>query len=724
MRQVFLEKGAIVLNNVSQPILKDKDVLISVHYSCISTETEKITTANTKQSIFFSNIPQKVSKVFESVATPGIESTKALISEKLAGNIQALGYSCSGKIIAVGEKIKKFRPGDYVACAGAGLANHADLACVPENLVVHVPKKELLQAASITTIGAIALQGLRRAQVQLGETVCVLGLGLIGQITIQLAKCNGCHVIGVDHLEKRLTLAQKLGADAVYNAQDPQTLSNILFDTQQQGVDTTIVTAISSNNDIMQQAMEVTRKKGKIVIVGNVGLKLERSPFYQKEIDLLMSCSYGPGRYDPTYEMEGIDYPYPYVRWTENRNMQAFIQLLKEKKINIDRIIPKQLSIQEITKAYEQIQQKKELAVILSYLPKKEDIFQPATAYIQQQTKDYLMFKPAIKDQLRVGFIGAGGFAKVKLIPIVSRIKRTKINAIVDANITNSLNVSKLYGAARALTNSNELFIEDLIDVVIIASPHKYHCEQALTALQNNKAVFLEKPMVTDGEQLKRFATFLQKHPSLPFCVDYNRSFAPFIQHIKQALENRKSPLMISYRTNAGFIPKDHWIQTEVGAGRIIGEACHIFDLFYYLTDAEPISVSVESLKPPSDDLFPTDNFSVQLSFSDGSVCSLLYTSLGHNNVGKERMEIHFDSKTIIMNDYKLLEGYGLSSSFNMKTSIPDKGHEYLLKKFFTSLHQKTITPIIDLQRLIKVAQITLVVDKLACKGGGEEILP
>lgn len=723
MRQVFLDKGAIVLNNVSQPILEDNTVLVSVHYSCISTGTEAATIGHAQQSLFFSNIHQKISKVLESVATTGIESTKALIQEKLAGNIQMLGYSCSGKVIAVGKNIKKFSPGDYVACAGAGFANHADVVCVPENLVVHISKKEFLASASLTTIGAIALQGLRRAQLQLGETVCILGLGLLGQITVQLAKSSGCRVIGIDLLENRLSLARKLGADATYNAQDPQTLSNILFATHQFGVDATIITAASQNNVIVQQAMEITRKKGKVVIVGDIGLQLERSPFYQKEIDLLMSCSYGPGRYDVDYEMNGLDYPYSYVRWTENRNMQAFVQLLQEEKITIEKIVPKQFSIQDIAKAYDYLKEKKELAIILSYLPKKEDVFQPATTYSLYTKKDSISFKPAVKDQLRVGVIGAGGFAKVKLMPIISKIKNTKINAIVDANITTSLNVSRLYGAAQALTNADELFIQDLVDVVIIASPHKYHCDQALLALQNGKAVFLEKPMVTTLEQLKRIESFLQENPSLPFCVDYNRSFAPCIQQIKQAIEERKSPLMILYRMNAGFIPKDHWIQTAVGAGRIIGEACHIFDLFCYLTNAEPMSVSVESLKPFSDDLFPTDNFSVQMRFSDGSVCALLYTSLGHDSVGKEHMEIYFDSKTIIMDDYKKLTGYGLPASFNMRSSVPDKGHEYLLKQFFTSLQQKNIKPIINLKRLLKVAEISLIIDKLACKGGGEETL-
>ncbi len=709
MRQLFIEKQAIAVKEVAQPLLDDNLILVSVYYSFISSGTESATLSSASKSVLFSNIVGKATKVMQSITAHGIAATKELVKGKLSNTMHALGYSCSGRVLAVGKNVKQIRIGDFVACAGAGFANHADIICVPENLVVCVPE-EHIKEASITTIGAIALQGIRRAQLQLGERVCVLGLGLLGQLTVQLAKLAGCTVIGIDILPERLALAQQLGADITFNATSPTLLNDSAFYTNHYGVDCTLITAASTSNAIMQQAMELTRKKGKVVLVGDVGLGLERSPFYQKEIDFLISCSYGPGRYDPSYEKEGCDYPFAYVRWTENRNMQTIILLLRNKQLQVGPLIDSVIPVTEAAEAFNQLQDKKKLGIVLSYLPKEDAISAKPAATTAQ-------FVPARADKLRVGVIGAGGFAKVKLMPLIAHIKNTQFTAIVDADIANATNTARLYGTAQALTNDQELFEQDLADVIIIASPHKYHCQQIINALQSNKAVFVEKPMVTTFEQLETLMPLLATN-KMPFCVDYNRSFAPFIQKIKEQLVNRSSPLVVHYRMNAGYIPKEHWIQTDVGAGRVIGEACHIIDLFCYLTEAQPISVSVEALKPTGDDLFGTDNFSAQISFSDGSLCTLLYTALGHAGIGKERMELYYDAKTIVMDDYKLLEGHGLPSSFNQKVMVQDKGHEQLLKLFFENL--TTNNYVIDRDRLYTVAHLSLVIDQLAKQGGGE----
>ena len=716
MRQVFLENGKLIVQKVAQPHLNDNALLISVHYSFISSGTEAATIANAAQSTLFSNVPYKIKAVLKSLATHGIQGTQALVESRLKGTLQALGYSCSGKVIAVGKKVTQFRPGDYVACAGAGWANHADVVCIPEYLAVAVPKKEAVKDASITTIGSIALQGIRRAQVQLGEIVCVVGLGLLGQITIQLAKNAGATVIGVDLLQDRLDLAKELGADHVFLSDD-KLKKELDFLTQHHGVDCTIIAAATASNEVVQQAMEITRRKGKVVVVGDVGLNLQRNPMYKKEIDFLISCSYGPGRYDHSYEIEGKDYPYDYVRWTENRNMQAITQLIAQGKLSIDKLITHEFHVDDVAEAYELIKAQKALGVIIKYLPKEDDSFIPAVRKPLQQTD--ITFLPAIKDTVRVGFMGVGGFAQVKLLPMVKKIAGVKISAIVDANITTAENTSRTYGAATALVDGSELFDQDLVDVVIIASPHKFHGEQVIEALSHGKAVFVEKPMVTTFEQHKQLSEFLQNNPKAPFCVDYNRSFAPFVQKIKWEVSNRHTPLVIQYRMNAGYITADHWVQTDIGAGRIIGEACHIFDLFCFLTGANPTAVSVEALKPKSDNLFPTDNFSVQISFDDGSICSLLYTAIGHTGLGKERMEVFFDSKSIVMDDYKTLKGYGTSHGFNESVQMQDKGHEILMHKFFESLKAEKRTMPIDLKRLNTVSELTLIIDDLACRGGG-----
>lgn len=728
MRQVFLDRGNIIVQKVAEPLLDDHLILVSVHYSLISSGTE-LATINQAKSGIFTNVPHKIKKVLESIKLNGIQSTTTLVKEKLKGDTQSLGYSCSGQVIAVGKKVKNIRAGDLVACAGAGYANHADLVCVPESLVVPIAHEKFLRAASLTTLGAIALQGIRQADVAIGEYVCVVGLGLLGQLTVQLAKMSGAFVIGIDVIPERVALARTLGADAVFQVNKHDIVSEIAFLTKHYGVDTTIITAASTSNEIIQQAMQITRKKGRIVIVGDVGLTLSRDPFYQKEIDLRISCSYGPGRYDSNYEESGNDYPYSYVRWTENRNMQAFVSLLEREELDVNGLISKEVTLDTIEKVYEQIKAQEVVGILLNY--QKEQPTNACTnamrtnedAHICDETEQApiqkLRFIPAKKDSVRVGFIGVGGFAKIKLLPIVSKIKNISIDAVVDADMSNSISVSRTYGAAKSYSCDNELFKQDIVDAVVIASPHKYHCDQALMALKNGKAVFLEKPMVTNFEQLEQLRDFFNQNPHAPLCVDYNRSFAPFIQKIKRAVTVRHAPMMIHYRINAGYIPKDHWIQTSVGAGRIIGEACHIIELFCFLVGAKPSTVSVESVHASRDDIFPTDNLSVQIRFADGSICSLLYTALGHKSLSKERMEVFFDGKTIVMDDYMKLEGYGMPASFAESTPFPDKGHAVLLNKFFTSLRKEQNAPPISWDHLNMVAELTLIIDQLACQGGG-----
>lgn len=720
MRQVFLEKGLIAVKEVCEPALEEHSVLVCVHYSCISsgTETATIASASNNKVLSFSNIPKKIQKVVESFVTHGLEGTKALIRQKLISNVQALGYSCSGQVIAVGKKVKKVKAGDYVACAGAGFASHADVVCVPENLTVLISDQTHIKEAALTTIGAIALQGIRRAQLQLGETVCVIGLGLLGQIAVQLAKKAGCKVVGIDVIQDRLDLARQLGADVVLHPETHDVIKEIEYITHHYGADATLLTAASLSDALIQQAMQVTRKKGKVVIVGDVGLKLERDPFYQKEIDLLMSCSYGPGRYDATYEKEGQDYPYAFVRWTEQRNMEAFIELIERNEINI-KALTQEISLEEAAVGYESLKNRKSLGVIVSYLPKNEEVSTPAA---QQLIARKCMYVPAKKDQVRVGFVGAGGFAKFQLMPIVAKVPSVKINAVVDTDITTAINVSRTYGAAKALATDEQLLAEDLVDVVVIASPHKFHSEQIIRALSSGKAVFVEKPMVTDFKQFDTVMSFLKLNQHIPFSVDYNRPFSPFMQKIKKAIARRTTPLVVHYRMNAGYIPKDHWVQTDVGAGQIIGQACHLFDLFCFLTDAQPVSVSVETIRARRDDLFPTDNFSAQISFTDGSICTLLFTAIGHAGLGKERMELFFDGKTIVMDDFLTLQGYGLPHSFNEKVSSMDKGHAILINQFFDAVKEKKPMPI-SLERLSTVAQLTLVIDQLACQGGGTKEL-
>lgn len=722
MRQLFLDRGLLAIKEVAQPQLSPGTVLVSVHYSCISSGTEQATIAAAQQSIM-SNIHHKMKKVLEAATTHGIHATRLLIQQKLQGNIHSLGYSCSGQVIAVGSAVKSLAVGDYVACAGAGYAYHADIICVPEYLVARVNKQELLPVASMTTIGAIALQGIRRANLQLGDIVCVIGLGLLGQLTVQLAKQAGCIVFGIDIIDERLQLAQLNGADRVYHADAQQIIGDIVHATGQQGVDATIITAASETNALVHQAIDITRKKGKVVIVGDVGLQFERNPWYQKEIDVLMSCSYGPGRYDVSYEEQGIDYPYAYVRWTENRNMQAIVALFERTQLSLDSLSLEMVPFEQAIAAYEKIKEKKVLGAILSYNQSTALGHEKKNEQRKVSSEKDIRFKPARKDVIRVGVIGAGGFAKVTLLPILSSLKEAKVSAVVDVDAANAMMVARSYGVAHTFTDDAVLFAHDLVDAVVIASPHAFHAAQTIRALEQGKAVFLEKPMVTSFDQLEQFKEFFSRRAGMPLCVDYNRSFSPFMQTIKQVLVKRETPLIVHYRMNAGYIPADHWVQTSIGAGRIIGEACHILDLFSFLTDSKPVAVSVEAIHGARDALFPTDNFMVQIRFTDGSICSLLYTALGNAKLGKERMEIFFDNKTIVMDDYKSLTGYGVGSSFDTTVHWQDKGHKRLLHTFFERIKEPVFIPPISYERLITTAHLSLIVDQLACAGGGEKSL-
>ncbi len=714
MRQVFLDKEASVVKNAIQQKLDENAVLVSVQYSFISSGTEAATLADGTSNSLFSYIPQKIKGVLSSLAH---KESGTSVKEHFKGALRALGHSCSGKVIAVGAKVTTLRSGDYVACAGADFAQYADMICVPVNLTVLIPDPLFLRQASIVTLGSIALQGIRRAQLQLGETVCVIGLGLIGQVTVQLAKAAGCTVIGIDILADRIVLAKEMGADHVFDATFENLQQSIDFLTHHKGVDCTLITATGSSSGILQQAMELTRKKGKVVLVGDVGLHLERDPFYKKEIDLLISHSYGPGRYDYSYEVEGQDYPYGYVRWTEKRNMEAIINLIIQGKLKVDPLITKEHPVEDVLKASNDLKSRKSLGVVLSYAPKTELNFIPARR--QEFTEESLQFVPAKKGPLRVGIIGADELSNSHLLPTLSEIQDIKITAFTNCQLRAGETASRLYPASKLYGDEQELFDDKAVDVVVIASSGKFHCDQAVDALRKGKAVFMEKPLARTSGQYQKLADFLKNNPGVPFCADYNKAFAPFIKKIKEETAGRCSPLMMSYRINSGYKITKDWDGQEIRAGSIIEEACHIFDLFCFLTSAKPVSVSVEALRPVSDDIFPTDNFSAHISFDDGSLGSLVCSSIGHSGLGRERMELFFDSKTIVMNDFLTLRGYGVSHTFDETVTVPDKGRSHLLSQFFEEIRKDSWKMPIKMDRLSNVAQLTLVVDQLVCQGGG-----
>lgn len=718
MKQVFLEKGKAVTRSVSLPLLQAGMVLVQVHYSFVSSGTEGAALQASGKSLaqkVLQNSKVSFEKVAQSLKDYGLAGTIALVQGKM-NQLMEIGYSCSGIIVAVAPDITHLKIGDAVACAGAGLASHAEFVAVPQNLIVLLQDKNQLKQASITTIGAIALQGIRRADLKIGEKICVVGLGLLGQLTVQLAKLAGCMVIGIDLDEERTILAKKNGCDFVLNPTDVDVINDIAFITQHYGVDATIITAAASSGKLLADAMEFTRRKGKVVLVGDVKIDIPRDPLYTKEIDFLISCSYGPGRYDATYEHTGIDYPYAYVRWTENRNMQLIAQLIESKQLKINDLIAQEFSLYSVSEAYQALESKKNLGLVLTYPVQATYSFKPA-----QRAFPSLGYK-APQGKLKIAVIGAGGFTKTKLLPLLAQQEKIKIEAIIDAHGLTALQVAKQYGALKSGNDFNEILADDSIDAVVIATPHALHAAQALACLQAGKAVFMEKPTAVTHQELLHIEQCLLQNPTLPFMVDFNRSWAPYIQAIKKSIFQRATPLFIIYRMNAGFLPLTHWIQNNKNGGRVIGEACHIFELFLYLTDATPVSFMVQTLGR-RDDALQTDNVSVQIHFNDGSLATLFYTSQGNSKLEKERMELFVDGKSFVMSDYKELQGYGVAANFNQKSSTQDKGHQALLEQFIkvaTDEKQPLTDEYKKLQaRMLLASKLTLMIHDSAITGGG-----
>jgi predicted dehydrogenase/threonine dehydrogenase-like Zn-dependent dehydrogenase len=716
MRQIFADCGDVVVKEVSQPALEEYSVLVAVHYSFMSPSMERDLIGG-KGSGVFSGISKKIQRAMTAPELSAEKNTKS-------NAVYALGYSCSGRVMATGKKVHKFRVGDWVACAGAGYAHHADMVSVPESLVVKIADKKNVKAASLTAVGAVALQSVRRAKLQLGDTVCVVGLDLVGQLTAQLARLSGATVIGIDSHKPKLDLATSFGIDYALDINDDASITDIKLLTEQHGVDATIVTGTFSNHKEVECALEVTRKKGRIVLTHDVDLNLDRERLHQREIDVLIACSCGPGRHDLSYEESGHDYPYAYVRWTENRNMRAFLHKVETNEINIAPFIAEEISVSDLKLKNKQVKDSGSLGLVLRYTSDRGEThvaFRPLVAQEKKSSNEPL-FKPATQATIRVGVVGTQWDLKQDLVPNVFKVRNISIDAIVDEDVATSVSVAHQYGVARTCTY-DELFADDVVDAVVISSAHRFHAAQTLHALQNGRAVFVEKPLATDFAQLEALRSFLCQYPNAPLCIDYSRGFSPFLEKITTVTSKRRAPLMVHYRINTGFVPKDSMMHGDAGAGRIIGDACQIIDLFCSMVNAQPVMVSVEALHGSRDDLFPTDNFVASLSFEDGSVCSLIYTTLGSSESGTERMEIFFDGKSIVVDDYVGLYGFGVPSWFNETMNAADYGKKVLMKNFFKELKKSVFEPPIPFDRLLLSTKLTLIVDQLACEGGGTKSL-
>jgi predicted dehydrogenase/threonine dehydrogenase-like Zn-dependent dehydrogenase len=715
VKQVLINRGKIILGDVPAPVIQKGHILVAVAYSLISTGTEVTTLENSGKPIYRKALEQddSVSKFLSYLKQNGWQRTLTKVLHGDEFNYLQTGYSCSGTVVAVGEDINDIQVGEKVACSGSGIANHAEFVLAPRNLVTKVPTGCNLRDAASVTLGGIALQGVRRAETHIGDIVAVIGLGLLGQLTVQLLKAGGNQVIGIDLDEKRASKAAQLGADLSFVSGQSNILDEARNITSTHGVDATIITAASTSDAIIQQAMEITRKKGKVVIVGAVGLNIKRSPFYEKEIDLLMSCSYGPGRYDDVYERSGIDYPYAYVRWTENRNMVEYLRLIARGSIKIDPLLEKEYRIEEARNAFVDLTSghDKPLGIVLRY-----DHVTEIEKQVNTHPKTTLVINHgngSKTGRINVAIVGAGGFAtRVHLPNLRSLNQYYTIKAVVSSRGVNARSIAEAYQADYATTNYQDVLEDGDIDMVLIATRHNQHAAMAMQAALAGKAIFLEKPMAVDQIELEQLASVLEK-TRVPFSVGFNRRYSPTALQLQSVLLNRKNSMMVNYRVNAGYVPFDHWTQTAEGGGRIIGEACHMIDLFRYFIGPSRIDeINVIPICPQNSNFSSSDNLATSLRYEDGSICTLFYTALGNPGLSKEYIEVYFDGKVAVIDDFKSLRFYGLSTN-PRESKLQDKGHRAELLAFAQTLKGEKESPV-PLNDLIETTQISFKVASFA----------
>jgi predicted dehydrogenase/threonine dehydrogenase-like Zn-dependent dehydrogenase len=715
MKQVLIRRGEVVVEEVPAPMVEPGTVLVRVDHSCISagTELSGIQASGTPLWRKAISQPKKAVKVVDLARSQGIGAARDLVQDKL-GSAEPTGYSLAGTVIEVGEGIDDLAVGDRVACAGAHVSHHAEYARIPRNLTVPIPNGLSSAAASTVTLGAIALQGVRRANPTLGETFAVIGLGILGQLTVQLLKANGCRVIGLDVDQRRTGLALELGMDEAVDPEVDADDQRIWRLTNGIGADGVIITAANRSSAIVSSAFRMSRKKGRVVLVGDVGLDLDRSDIYQKELDFFVSTSYGPGRYDRQYEVEGLDYPVGYVRWTENRNMAEYLRLVAEGRVRVEPLIGATYPIDQAKMAYEALSAPDRPLIVLLVYPPRSGLGDahdtPAPLAHRVAVSNARFAHPGV---IRIGVIGAGEFAKGIHLPNIRALgERFQLRAIASRSGHNAKSAATRFGAAYATTDTADVLADPDIDLVLIATHHDRHADLALEALERGKHVLVEKPLALTEDELSRLAAFFDRpgaHPILQ--TGFNRRFSPYARRIGELARTRSNPMLMTYRMNAGYLPADHWTQGPEGGGRNLGEACHIYDLFTFLTGSRVVDVQAAGIRPATDYYLATDNFVATARFEDGSVATLTYTALGSSDHPKEQMEVFVDGKVIALDDYRRLTVSGAGAS-GLSTRTPSKGQREELEALGTAISTGGEWPIPFWQQ-VQATEIAFAVERV-----------
>jgi predicted dehydrogenase/threonine dehydrogenase-like Zn-dependent dehydrogenase len=697
MKQIVqnYRSGELKIWDVPAPSPRAGSIIVSVTRSLISAGTEKMVVDLARSSLVGKAVsrPDLVRQLIDKTKREGLMPTLEKAFNKLDSPV-ALGYSVSGTVLTVGAGVTDVRPGDRVACAGAGYASHAEIVAVPKNLVVPVPGVVEDEDASFVTLGAIALQGVRQAMPTLGERFLVVGLGLLGQLTAQILNANGCQVLGVDPDVRKVELLKSFGLGAVGSA---ELEARAMALSQGRGVDGVIITASTKSSDPINTAAELCRQKGRVVVVGLVGMDLKRDAFYKKEIDLRLSMSYGPGRYDAAYEEAGHDYPFGYVRWTEQRNMQAFLDLIASKKISIKPLITHRFGIADADKAYALMDGAEPyLGIVLDY--------PGATADAKRQVATSPRPVAPTGAAQTVAFVGAGNYAKSVLIPAFKATPGVKLASVATNTGLSAAHAAAKFGFADASTDSDAVLADASIGTVVIATRHASHAGLVGAALMAGKHVFCEKPLAVDHAQLQQVIDVRAK-TSAQLCVGFNRRFSPLVAEAKAALAGRMQPLVMMYRVNAGSVPGDNWVQGTEGGGRIVGEVCHFIDTMVALCGAAPVRVDAQAAKGHPDAV------TLQLGFADGSIGSVVYTSLGDASLPKEYLEVWTDRLAIIIDDYRSLAITRNGRTSRRKLARQDKGQQALVAAFMASVVTPGASPAIPFDELAAVTAATFLAE-------------
>ena len=696
MKQIIqdLKNGDTILEEVPVPRVKSGSVLIKTTRSLVSLGTERMLVefgrANFIQKA--KQQPDKVKMVLDKVKTDGLKPTVNAVSNKLNQPLP-LGYCNVGEVVAIGKGVTEFSVGDRVASNG----NHAEYVCVPQNLVAKIPDNVTDEEAAFTVIGSIGLQGIRLLKPTFGETIVVVGLGLIGLVTAELLKANGCNVIGFDFDSEKIRLAKEKGIDAINPTEGTDQVKYVMNVTNSVGADGVVITASNKSNEIITQSAQMSRKRGRIVLVGVIGLDISRADFYEKELSFQVSCSYGPGRYDESYEQKGIDYPIGFVRWTEKRNFQAILNAMANKTLDVNPLITERIPLDEYLKIYGNMANSRSIASIIEYSGLAEE-----NRSVEVTPKNFTAKNGVL------GIIGSGNFTSAIILPKLKKLG-ANIKYIASSGGLSSTIQAKKYGIGHSTTDYQEILSDSEVDLVLVTTQHNMHAKMVIECLDAGKSVFVEKPLALNIEELQQ----IEKAYGLSegqVSVGFNRRFAPLAQKMKNLLGNDNSPINIIATMNAGFIPADVWVHDmEIGGGRLIGEACHYIDLCSYLAGSKVNAVCMNALgQNPEEN---SDNASILLRYENGSNAVINYFSNGSKAYSKERIEVYSQERTLVMDNWRKLKGYGFRKGNS--SSGQDKGHFNQFKRLIEQ-QRNGGDPIIPFDSLINSTKASFaVIDSL-----------